>query len=42
MLLRTHGARAAIGLHLTLSAPFQPLSEGFTPLHRRRIPPATA
>ena len=30
--LRAHGARAAIGLHLTLSAPFRPLTEGFAPL----------
>jgi predicted glycoside hydrolase/deacetylase ChbG (UPF0249 family) len=28
--LRTHGI--AVGLHLTLSAPFRPLSEGFAPL----------
>jgi chitin disaccharide deacetylase len=30
--LRVHGAHVAIGLHLTLSAPFKPLTEGFTPL----------
>jgi hypothetical protein len=30
--LLTHGAQAAIGLHLTLSAPFRPLTDGFTPL----------
>jgi predicted glycoside hydrolase/deacetylase ChbG (UPF0249 family) len=30
--LRIHGAQVAIGLHLTLSAPFEPLTEGFTPL----------
>jgi predicted glycoside hydrolase/deacetylase ChbG (UPF0249 family) len=30
--LRAHGARAAVGLHLTLSAPFRPLTEGFAPL----------
>lgn len=30
--LLVHGARAAIGLHLTLSAPFKPLTDGFTPL----------
>ena len=30
--LRVHGAHVAIGLHLTLSAPFKPLSEGFAPL----------
>jgi predicted glycoside hydrolase/deacetylase ChbG (UPF0249 family) len=31
-LIRKRGARVAVGLHLTLSAPFRPLSEGFTPL----------
>lgn len=36
--LRTHGARAAIGLHLTLSAPFQPLTGGFTPLTDKAFP----
>ena len=36
--LRVHGARAAIGLHLTLSAPFQPLTEGFTPLVDKAFP----
>lgn len=30
--LLVHGAQAAIGLHLTLSAPFRPLTDGFTPL----------
>jgi predicted glycoside hydrolase/deacetylase ChbG (UPF0249 family) len=30
--LRVHGAGAAVGLHLTLSAPFRPLTEGFAPL----------
>jgi predicted glycoside hydrolase/deacetylase ChbG (UPF0249 family) len=29
--LRAHGARAAVGLHLTLSAPFRPLTDGFAP-----------
>jgi chitin disaccharide deacetylase len=36
--LRVHGARAAIGLHLTLTAPFQPLSGGFTPLDGDTFP----
>ncbi len=36
--LRVHGARAAIGLHLTLSAPFRPLTEGFTPLADKAFP----
>ena len=36
--LRVHGAHAAIGLHLTLSAPFQPLTEGFTPLVNKAFP----
>ena len=36
--LRAHGARAAIGLHVTLSAPFQPLTAGFTPLATARSP----
>lgn len=36
--LRAHGARAAIGLHLTLSAPFQPLTEGFKPLADKAFP----
>lgn len=30
--LLTHGAHAAVGLHLTLSAPFRPLTDGFTPI----------
>jgi predicted glycoside hydrolase/deacetylase ChbG (UPF0249 family) len=30
--LRVHGAQVSIGLHLTLSAPFTPLSDAFTPL----------
>jgi predicted glycoside hydrolase/deacetylase ChbG (UPF0249 family) len=36
--LRVHGARAAIGLHLTLSAPFQPLTDGFTPVVNKAFP----
>lgn len=30
--LNSGGKRAALGLHVTLTAPFQPLSEGFAPL----------
>ena len=33
-LLDSAGPRAAVGLHLTLTAPFQPLSHGFEPLRR--------
>jgi chitin disaccharide deacetylase len=40
--LRVHGAHVAIGLHLTLSAPFKPLSEGFTPLARGAFLPYRA
>jgi predicted glycoside hydrolase/deacetylase ChbG (UPF0249 family) len=36
--LRAHGARVAVGLHLTLSAPFQPLSKGFAPLVDKAFP----
>jgi predicted glycoside hydrolase/deacetylase ChbG (UPF0249 family) len=36
--LRVHGARAAVGLHLTLSAPFQPLTDAFTPLVNKAFP----
>jgi chitin disaccharide deacetylase len=36
--LRVHGARVAVGLHLTLSAPFQPLTQGFTPLVNKAFP----
>jgi chitin disaccharide deacetylase len=36
--LRAHGARVAVGLHLTLSAPFQPLSKGFAPLADKAFP----
>jgi predicted glycoside hydrolase/deacetylase ChbG (UPF0249 family) len=31
-LLNTHARRVAIGLHVTLTAPFRPLSDGFRPL----------
>ena len=37
-LLHQHGARPAVGLHVTLSAPFRPLSEGFAPLHNGAFP----
>ncbi len=30
--LNSGGKRAALGLHVTLTAPFEPLSEGFAPL----------
>jgi predicted glycoside hydrolase/deacetylase ChbG (UPF0249 family) len=36
--LRVHGARVAIGLHLTLSAPFKPLTDGFAPLIGNAFP----
>jgi chitin disaccharide deacetylase len=36
--LRVHGARVAIGLHLTLSAPFQPLTRDFAPLTQGAFP----
>src|SRR5262245_19958552 len=36
--LRAHGAHVAIGLHLTLSAPFQPLTQPFTPLKDNAFP----
>lgn len=36
--LLTRGARAAIGLHLTLTAPFRPLSDGFAPLRDGKFP----
>jgi hypothetical protein len=31
--------RAALGLHVTLTGPFKPISEGFTPLHDGRFLP---
>jgi chitin disaccharide deacetylase len=33
------GNHATIGLHLTLTAPFRPHADGFTPLHRGAFPP---
>jgi chitin disaccharide deacetylase len=36
------GAHAAIGLHLTLTGPFAPLTHGFTPLERGAFPPLAA
>jgi chitin disaccharide deacetylase len=33
---------AAIGLHVTLTAPFRPLSSGFSPLRNGAFPPLTA
>jgi chitin disaccharide deacetylase len=33
------GNDASIGLHLTLTAPFVPLADGFTPLHDGTFPP---
>lgn len=37
-ILRKRGARAAVGLHLTLTAPFRPLSESFAPLRNGAFP----
>jgi predicted glycoside hydrolase/deacetylase ChbG (UPF0249 family) len=36
------GSHAALGLHLTLTAPFAPLSEHFTPLRHGAFPPLAA
>ena len=36
--LNTTGRRVAIGLHVTLSAPFRPLSDGFRPLRNGAFP----
>ena len=38
-LLNSGEKRAALGLHVTLTAPFQPMSEGFTPLSRGHFLP---
>jgi len=38
-ILNSGAARAAIGLHVTLTAPFRPLSKGFTPLLDGAFPP---
>src|SRR5215471_5157876 len=37
--LNSKAQRVAIGLHLTLSAPHRPLSEGFRPLRHGAFPP---
>ena len=36
--LNTTARHVAIGLHVTLSAPFRPLSDGFHPLHNGAFP----
>jgi predicted glycoside hydrolase/deacetylase ChbG (UPF0249 family) len=41
-LLDAAGTHAAIGLHLTLTAPFRPLSPDFTPLREGAFPPLAA
>jgi predicted glycoside hydrolase/deacetylase ChbG (UPF0249 family) len=38
MLLNAGRKRALLGLHVTLSAPFKPLTDGFTPLHKGAFP----
>jgi hypothetical protein len=38
-LLAVAGAHAAIGLHVTLTAPFRPLSPGFSPVRGEAFPP---
>jgi chitin disaccharide deacetylase len=38
MLLNAGRKRALLGLHVTLSAPFEPLTQGFAPLHGRAFP----
>lgn len=35
--LNESGTRAALGLHVTLTAPFKPMSEGFPPTHEDRF-----
>jgi predicted glycoside hydrolase/deacetylase ChbG (UPF0249 family) len=37
-ILNSGTPRAAIGLHLTLTAPFRPLTQGFRPLHENGFP----
>jgi chitin disaccharide deacetylase len=37
-ILNSGAPRAAIGLHLTLTAPFRPLTQGFRPLHEGTFP----
>jgi predicted glycoside hydrolase/deacetylase ChbG (UPF0249 family) len=39
-ILNSGGRRVAIGLHLTLTAPFRPMTERFRPLRRGRFLPA--
>jgi chitin disaccharide deacetylase len=41
-ILNAAGRRVAIGLHLTLTAPFKPLSSGFQPLADNAFPPLAA
>ncbi|HEY2530532.1 MAG TPA: ChbG/HpnK family deacetylase [Xanthobacteraceae bacterium] len=41
-LLDVAAGKAAIGLHVTLTAPFRPLSSGFEPLQRDTFPSLTA
>jgi len=41
-LVSAAASHAAIGLHLTLTAPFAPLSAGFMPLRNRAFPPLAA
>jgi predicted glycoside hydrolase/deacetylase ChbG (UPF0249 family) len=41
-ILNSGAPRAAIGLHLTLTAPFRPLSKGFRPLPDGAFPPLPA
>jgi hypothetical protein len=40
--LNTTARRVAVGLHLTLSTPFRPLSDGFRPLRNGTFPPLAA
>ena len=40
--LNSREKRAALGLHVTLTGPLQPLSENFAPLRRGRFPPLNA
>ena len=40
--LRAHGAHVAVGLHLTLSVPFEPLTDGFSPLVDKAFPSYSA
>jgi len=40
-MLNSGEKRALIGLHVTLTGPFQPMSEGFKPLRQGRFLPNT-